>query len=184
VRLRNAAEADVVPLLALINGYADRHLLLRRSEASLRARLGDFLVAEEDGEAVGCAALTELGPGIGEIRSLAVREDHGGHGIGQRLVEALLREAAERGFAEVLALTRRVGFFERLGFEVTRRERFLDKLVTDCQTCPLNVCCDETAMVRMPPNMQEPALSVVESGSVVTAISVPAESGEEGASWS
>jgi amino-acid N-acetyltransferase len=150
VRLRKATPADVAPLLALINGYADRNLLLRRSEESLRARLADFLVAEEAGGVVGCAALTPLGPGVGEVRSLAVREEHAGRGIGQQLVEALLVEAADRGFAEVLSLTRRVSFFERLGFEVTRRERFLDKLVTDCQACPLNVCCDETAMVRVP----------------------------------
>ncbi len=150
VRLRRAEERDVAPLLALINGYAERNLLLRRSEASLRERLADFSVAESRGEAVGCAALSELGPGLGEIRSLAVREDHAGRGIGHALVARLLVEAGERGFERVLSLTRRVRFFEALGFEVTRRELFLDKLMTDCKECPLNLCCDETALVRSP----------------------------------
>jgi amino-acid N-acetyltransferase len=135
-------------MMALINDYADRNLLLHRTEQSLRARLGDFTVAEVEGRFAGCAALTELGPGLGEVRSLAVREDLSGHGIGRRLVEALLAEAAERGFREVLALTRRTSFFQALGFTITRRERFLDKLMVDCQACPLNLCCDETAMVR------------------------------------
>ena len=58
-----------------------------------------------------------------------------------------MAEAGRRGFHEVLALTRRTSFFERLGFQATRRERFLDKLMVDCQTCPMNLCCDETAMV-------------------------------------
>jgi amino-acid N-acetyltransferase len=151
LRLRRAEERDVAPLLDLINGYAQRNLLLGRTEESVRSRLADFLVAEEDGEVVGCGALTELGPGLGEVRSLAVREDQAGHGIGHKIVEALLARAGDRGFAEVLALTRRVGFFEALGFTVTRRERFLDKLQTDCQHCPLNLCCDETAMVRVAP---------------------------------
>ena len=142
----------MAPLLALINGYADRGLLLRRSEESLLSRLDDFSVAVgEDGEIVGCGALTELGPGLGEVRSLAVREDHAGKGLGHRIVEHLLDEAARRGFDEVLALTRRPSFFEALGFAVTRRERFLEKLMVDCKACPMNLCCDETAMVRVPP---------------------------------
>jgi|SRR5262245_36892709 amino-acid N-acetyltransferase len=147
--LRAACERDVPGILALVNGYADRNMLLRRSEESLRARLADFVVAASpDGEVLGCGALTELGPGLGEVRSLAVREDQAGRGLGRRLVERLLEDAGRRGFAQVLALTRRVGFFEALGFKVTQRELYLEKLVVDCAACPMNVCCDETALVR------------------------------------
>ena len=155
MRLRDAEERDVAPLLALINGYADRDLLLRRTEESLRRALPDFVVATMSSangqeEIVGCGALTMLGPSLGEVRSLAVRADHAGKGLGRRIVEHLLVEARERGFAEVLALTRRSSFFDALGFEVTRRERFIDKLMVDCGACPLNLCCDEVAMVRPP----------------------------------
>lgn len=154
MRLRDAEERDVAPLLALINGYADRGMLLRRTEESLRKALPDFVVATlptADGEEIiGCGALTMLGPALGEVRSLAVRPDHAGKGLGRRIVEHLLTEARGRGFAEVLALTRRSSFFDALGFEVTRRERFIDKLMVDCGACPLNVCCDEIAMVRPP----------------------------------
>lgn len=148
MRLRKARGADLAQMLELINGYAARDLLLYRTKASVRGRLGDFVVAVEGDEVVGCAALTALGPGLGEVRSLAVREDHAGHGLGRRIVERLLEEATERGFVEVLALTRRVTFFEALGFEVTRRERFMGKLAADCAACPMNLRCDETAMVR------------------------------------
>jgi len=147
---RSARERDVAPLLRLINGYAERNLLLRRSEASLREHLHEFTVAERGGEIVACAALSELAPGFGEVRSLAVREDHAGHGLGHALVERLLVEAGKRGYERVLSLTRRVSFFEALGFAVTRRELFLDKLETDCKECPLNRNCDETALVRAP----------------------------------
>jgi amino-acid N-acetyltransferase len=148
VRLRKARERDVRVVLGLINGYAERNLLLARSEASLRERLADFTVAEEAGEVVGCAALSALGPGLAEVRSLAVRGDRAGRGIGHALVAALLEQAEGAGYAEVLALTRRVSFFEALGFTVTRRERFLDKLAADCRQCPLNLDCDEVAMLR------------------------------------
>ena len=84
-------------------------------------------------------------------------------------------EAGRRGFDEVLALTRRRRSSRRLGFEVTRRERFLDKLMVDCQACPLNLCCDETAMVgrgaaaETPPSPHESA--------------VAASAGDEGVCW-
>ena len=162
-RLRPAHEGDVAPLLALINGHADRGMLLRRTEQSLRARLEDFTVAEVEGEVVGCGALTALAPGLGEVRSLAVRADQGGRGIGRLLALRLLEEAARLGFSEVLALTRRTSFFTALGFEVTRRERFVDKLRVDCEACPLNLCCDETAMVRTPPVL-EPANGLTAEG--------------------
>src|SRR4029077_15646712 len=148
-------EADVPALLALINGYAARNLLLHRTGDSVRSHLADFVVAEEDGAVVGGAALSPLGPGLGEVRSLAVRKGCEGQGVGRAIVERVLDEAAGRGFVEVLALTRRVSFFQGLGFEVTRRERFLDKLRADCQACPLNACCDEVAMVRTPPCLPE-----------------------------
>lgn len=150
MRLRSARESDIAPLFSIIDAYAKRGLLLPRTEESLRARLADFIVAEVDGEVVGCGALTALSPGVGEVRTLAVREDQAGKGIGHKLVERLLEIAGERDFAEVLSLTRRVSFFAGLGFEVTKRERFLDKLAADCKACPFNDNCDETAMVRPP----------------------------------
>jgi len=161
VLLRNASERDVPPVLALINDYAQRNLVLPRTEESLRASLGDFAVAEVDGEVVGCCALSELGPGLGEIRSLAVRADMNGRGIGRGIIEHLMTKAWPRGFAEVLALTRRVSLFERLGFHVTRRERFLDKLATDCKACPLSLCCDEIAVHWLPPEALAAAREVV-----------------------
>lgn len=148
VTLRAAQEGDVPALLALINGHAGRGLLLPRTDASLRLRLDDFTVVERGGRLVGCGALSELGPGLGEVRSLAVAEDAAGLGIGHLLVQELFEQAAASGFREVIALTRRQSFFAKLGFAVTERERFVDKLRADCAACPRNVCCDEIAMVR------------------------------------
>jgi N-acetylglutamate synthase-like GNAT family acetyltransferase len=151
VRLRDATERDIPGVLALINEYAQENLVLARTEESLRACLADFAVAEVDGDIVGCSALSELGPGLGEIRSLAVRASMNGRGIGRRIIEYHMEQAYGRGFVEVLALTRRVSLFEKLGFHITRRERFLDKLAADCKACPLSLCCDEIAVHWIPP---------------------------------
>ena len=150
MQLRRATPRDVRAIVLLIGAYAARGLVLPRSEASVRQLLGDFSIAVDDGALVGCAALTALGPGLGEIRTLAVRQDRAGQGIGAALVVRLVAEAEDRGFREVLVLTRRVSLFERLGFEVTDRTRFLDKLEADCIACPHHDACDETALVRPP----------------------------------
>jgi amino-acid N-acetyltransferase len=149
--LRAARLSDVSSLQELINEYAERGLLLWRTAASLRAGLADFVVAVMEtahGEdLVGCGALAHLGPGLGELRSLAVRADAVGRGVGRALVGQLLGRAQGRGLANVLALTRRRSFFEALGFVATRRERFPEKLRADCRDCPRNLGCDEIAMV-------------------------------------
>jgi amino-acid N-acetyltransferase len=168
VQLREATGRDVPVVLALVNEYARQNLVLARTEESLRECLADFAVAETGGEVVGCGALTELGPGLGEIRSLAVRADLGGCGIGRAIIEYHMGRAWRRGFVEVLALTRRVSLFEKLGFHVTRRERFLDKLAADCQACPLSLCCDETAVHWMPPEALAAAREITGTASGVT----------------
>jgi argininosuccinate synthase len=142
-------------LVALVGLHAARDLLLPRSEESLRAALGDFSIASVGGELVGCAALAALGPGLGEIRTLAVHPDHEGQGIGHALVVKLVADAENRGFREVLVLSRRVSLFLRLGFRIADRTRFLDKLEADCRTCPHHEACDETALVRPPGVIQD-----------------------------
>ena len=148
VTLRPAREADLPQLLALVNGYAARNLLLSRSQASLRTHLHEFTVAGAGDVVLACGALATLGPGLAEVRTLAVREDAIGRGLGHAIVERLVAQAEARGFAEVLTLTRRLSFFQALGFVVTRRERFLDKLEADCRFCPLAASCDEVALVK------------------------------------
>ena len=160
MQLRKAEARDVPALLALIEGFASKGLLLRRTEASLRSGLSDFTVAEEGGGVIGCGALMPLGDaGLGEIRSLAVLEAFSRKGIGRRIVQALVAEAPRRGFESLLALTKRVSFFEALGFTLTRRELFQDKIMIDCAECPLNLCCEEQALTLSVSASESPAVS-------------------------
>lgn len=145
--IRPASEADVAAIAAIVNEHARQGHLLPRSAANIRASLPDWLVAEVDGAVVGIGSLVEMSPTLVEIRSLAVLPAYRSYGIGGRLVRALVDKARRRGIPTVFALTRVVPFFERLGFVVTEKERFPEKVWRDCAVCPLQQCCDETAVV-------------------------------------
>ena len=70
-----------------------------------------------DHQVVGCGALHVMWEDLAEIRTVAVDASCQGHGIGHRLVEALLDSAREVGVARVFVLTFALGFFARHGFE-------------------------------------------------------------------
>ena len=53
---------------------------------------------------------------LAEIRTIAVRADCQGHGLGHKLARALLDQAREVGVQRVFVLTFEVSFFTSLGF--------------------------------------------------------------------
>jgi amino-acid N-acetyltransferase len=137
-----------VPAIAeIVAEHARQGHLLPRSAESIRAGLPSWLVAEAGGAVVGCCCILEMSPTLIEVRSLAVLPAFRSHGIGALLVQGLVEQARARGIPTVFALTRAVPFFERLGFRVTDKERFPEKVWRDCAICPLQHNCDETAVV-------------------------------------
>jgi arsenite methyltransferase len=86
------------------------------------AHVSSALVAREGGAVVGAVAL-ELYDQAALLRSLAVRPDRQGAGLGQRLTEAALALARQRGVRELYLLTETAdGFFPRFGFERVERD--------------------------------------------------------------
>jgi amino-acid N-acetyltransferase len=121
--------------------------MLERSEAFLRANLGDFVVAEEDGRFLGCAALAVLTADLAELRSLAIAPEASGRGVGKAVVEACVERARERGLRRVFALTLVPEFFTKCGFTVTSLGRLPEKSAAECPVCPKRFACDEHAML-------------------------------------
>jgi len=151
VAIRPARVEDVADMQEVINRYAAEDRMLERSRDFLLEHLRDFLIAEGTAEAplsfLGCCALAVLTRDLAEVRSLAVRPEAGGRGIGRALVDACVAEARRLGVRRVFALTLVPEFFERCGFILTSLGRLPEKSAAECPVCPKRLGCDEHAML-------------------------------------
>lgn len=146
--IRPAAVADIHPICDLVNGFADQNLMLHRTPDQVRRALGDFLVAEEAGQVVGCGYIAYLSPDLVEVRSLAVHPDMHGQGVGGQIVDALVALAQKRDLRQVCALTLAPEFFERQGFRMVDRWAISPKIWGECVYCSKFHVCDEVAVLR------------------------------------
>ena len=147
--VRKAAMRDIRPILQLINDYAARGLMLPRTEFELSEAIRDFTVVTSGQELLGCGALHFYSPTLAEIRSLAVREQAKTHGVGRKLVEALVAEAVNYQLDAVFAFTYVVEFFRKVGFQPIERGALPLKAWKDCLRCPKFQSCDEVAVLRI-----------------------------------
>lgn len=144
--LRKPVVQDVPSMARIINSYASQGQMLPRSHHKLYQDIRDFVVAIVDGEIIGCGALHVVWGDVAEIRSLAVKPEWLGKGVGRLLVEALVQEARSLGLPSVFALTYRQGFFEHMGFHVVPRESLPHKIWGECLDCPNFPNCNEIAL--------------------------------------
>ncbi|HVP61087.1 MAG TPA: arsenic resistance N-acetyltransferase ArsN2 [Myxococcaceae bacterium] len=107
--------------------------------AGARAHLGTFLVAAEGSLVVGCAGIERYGD-VGLLRSVAVAKTLAKHGLGAKLVTALLETARGLGLrALYLLTTTAAGYFPRFGFETIPRDALPASLAASEElrgTCP------------------------------------------------
>jgi amino-acid N-acetyltransferase len=117
--IRRARTRDVRAIGGLVDDNVDSGRLLAKATVTLYEDVQEFWIAERagDGEVIGCGALHVLWEDLAEIRTIAVRADCQGKGVGHRLVEALLGGARELGVRRVFVLTFAVGFFTGHGFK-------------------------------------------------------------------
>lgn len=116
VKVRSATEADVDAIVTLINQWAEHGLTLGRDRESVASKVSTFLVGVTD-RVVACAAMEDVGEGIGEVRSVSVAHDALGTGAGRLVVEGLLTRAQAKGVDQVVLLTKTPAFFSHLGFD-------------------------------------------------------------------
>jgi len=146
--IRKARISDIKELHKLINSYAEEGKMLPRSLNELYENLRDYSVFEENGEILGCCALHVSWEDLAEVKSLAVKPEHTGKGIGRKLIEGCLAETKELGIRKVFALTFNPEYFEKRGFRKIEKEQLPHKIWSECINCPKFPNCEEIAMLK------------------------------------
>ena len=153
--VRAATLKDAERIFALVSLNSD--MLVPRSLGNIVESIDRFVIAEAEGEMVGCASY-QIHPEIGnaeaatvEIVSVAVKSMFRKRGIGRLLVEAIITNVKRFSPKEVLVLTFAPEFFEKLGFSKTPKTEVMHKLYTGCINCTKHAdpfTCPEIAMKR------------------------------------
>jgi len=115
--VRPAKTSDVKKIRAIVDTYAVERKLLSKETVTLFESVQEFVVAESDGEVVGCGALHVLWEDIAEVRTVAVVEQMHGKGVGHLILENILARAKEVGVKKVFCLTFETKFFGSHGFK-------------------------------------------------------------------
>ena len=148
-QIRKARLGDVPAIYELLKHMAGRGLLLPRALANLYEMVQTLWVGlDGDGRVVGTAALQVAWETLGEVRSLAVREDWGGRGLGRSLTLAVENEALQLGVTRLFVLTYAPDFFRGLDFAVIPLAELPQKVWAVCFQCIHYPDCRETAMIK------------------------------------
>lgn len=146
-QVEKAKISDVPQIHKLINGFAEKGLMLARPLSEIYECVRDFYVIREKDEVVACAALHISWSDLAEIRSVAVAEDKQRKGFGAKLVDACLQEAADLGIKDIFCFTYRPEFFKAQKFVDIDKMDLPRKVWTDCFRCPKFPNCDEIALI-------------------------------------
>jgi len=140
---------NIKDIQEVLQDYVKEGIILKRDDDEVAMNIRSYVVCYKENEAIGVGALHIFSPFLGEIRSLAVKKEFHSKGIGKKIVNSLLEEAKNLGLKEVLVLTYKKEFFEKLGFIEIPKESIPDKKIwADCIKCKFFPNCSETALIK------------------------------------
>ena len=140
---------DIASIQEVLSPFVKEGIILKRDDDEVAMNIRSYVIAFDGEKAVGVGALHIYTKFLGEIRSLAVVEEYQKRGIGKEIVEFLLQEAKELNLKEVLTLTYKKEFFEKLGFFEIEKEAIPDKKIwADCIKCKFFPNCQEIALLK------------------------------------
>jgi amino-acid N-acetyltransferase len=147
-KIEKARIKDAPQIQQLINSFADNGEMLARPLSEIYENIRDFFVVRDGDKVIACAAIHVNWSDLAEIKSVAVAEDSQRKGLGNRLINACLKEATALGIPKVFCLTYKADFFSTMGFTTVEKMTLPHKVWNECYRCPKFPNCDEVAMVR------------------------------------
>lgn len=149
IDIRPAVMGDAYEIKNLINRQAQNGKMLPVSINQVFENLRNFwVICDNKGKIIGCAALKIVWKNLGEIRSLAISNKKQKKGYGTKLIEILIKDAKNLGIKKIFVLTCAPDFFEKFGFVQTEKTKLPHKIWMDCINCPKFPRCDEIAMIK------------------------------------
>jgi len=150
LHFRKATLTDIPSMQALVRPEIDAGIILERSDNEIATNIRSYQLAYDGDALVGFVALHIHTPVLAETRSLIVKEPYRSHKIGSQLIGRCIEEARVLGLKEVLALTYRREFFEKLGFfEIPKESLPEHKIWADCIKCKHFPVCNEIALIKV-----------------------------------
>jgi amino-acid N-acetyltransferase len=117
VVVRRARTPDVRAIRSLVEPMTTTRRIVTKDAVAYYEAVHEFRVVEVDREVVGCGALHVMWEDLAEVRTVAVRPDLKGHGLGSAVLAELLQDARDLGVSRVFCLTFETSFFGRHGFQ-------------------------------------------------------------------
>ncbi|WP_206483144.1 argininosuccinate lyase [Thalassotalea sp. G2M2-11] len=144
--VRRARMSDVDNIHQQVNYWAEQGEILPRSRDNIIHDIQNFVVAEIDGEVVGCASLYIYQTGLAEIRSIVIDKQAQNQGQGQALVQYLLEFAQQMELEQIIVLTYIPQYFAKLGFTEMDKSLLAENIIEDSEPSPNKDAADEVAM--------------------------------------
>ncbi|WP_448553854.1 argininosuccinate lyase [Thalassotalea montiporae] len=144
--VRRARMSDIDKIHQQVAYWADKGEILSRTRENIIHDIQNFVVAEVEGQVVGCASLYIYEPGLAEIRSIVVDDSWHGQGQGQALTQYLLEFAHMMELETIIVLTYIPDYFTKLGFSTIDKSTLADYIIEDSEPSPNRHPEDEIAM--------------------------------------
>ena len=149
IRYSKARLSQVVQMQGLVQSYVDDGTILERSADEIATNIRSYTLAFDDNVLIGFSALHIHTVKLAEIRSLIVDENFRDKGVGKELVSLGLKEGEKLGLEEVLVLTYKQSYFEKLGFvEIPKESLPEHKIWADCIKCKHFPLCNEVSLIK------------------------------------
>ncbi|GLX83911.1 bifunctional protein ArgH [Thalassotalea loyana] len=144
--VRRAKMSDVDKIHQLVDDWSNKGEILPRTRDNIIHDIQNFVVAELDGQVVGCASLYIYQTDLAEIRSVVIDEAFHGQGQGQALVQYLLEFAHQMELGKIIVLTYIPEYFSQLGFSLIEKSSLPENIIEDSEPSPHKNPEDELAM--------------------------------------
>ena len=149
INYTKAKLSDVQMMQELVSDSVEDGTILMRSSDEISTNIRSYTLAFDSDTLVGFTALHIHTTILAEVRSLIVDDKYRVKGIGKELVSLALKEGESLGLKEILVLTYKREFFEKLGFSEIPKESLPEhKIWADCIKCKHFPICNEVSLIK------------------------------------